>query len=212
MQFAVITGPTFDIAKRRVKLADLKKDGFELRLDLFKDRLTLDELKSLLNISSKKVIFTLRKRTQGGGYIGNENGRQEILLKLLECNPTYVDMESDTDPEFLDEISEKHPQCRIISSIHNFSLTPRDLEKTFQGMQSKYAYAYKICTTANSFADAYKMLRFIQKKAALGIKIIGICMGEYGKITRREGLKAGNYLNYSILHNRDNCAPGLHLA
>ena len=63
--------------------------------------------------------------------------------------------------------------------------------------------------TANSLSDSYKMLRFIQKTTKEGLKIIGLCMGDYGRLTRTEGLKAGNYLNYTILHTRDKIAPGL---
>ena len=212
MQFAVITGPTFDVAKRRIKLASQKKDGIELRLDLFKDKIDAENVKSLLDINAQRTILTLRKRSHGGGYLGREDIRQETILKLLETSPSYVDIESDTHQSFLERVNQTFPSIKIISSTHNYAVTPRDLEKTFNNMRNDYAYAYKICTTANSFADAYKMLRFIHKKTAEGLRIIGICMGEYGKITRREGIKAGNYLNYSILHNRDNCAPGLHLA
>lgn len=212
MQFAVITGPTFEIAKRRVKLAAQKKDGIELRLDLFKDRIDFESVKTLLDISDQKAIITLRKRSQGGGFLGREEVRQDTLLKILETKPTYIDIESDTKQSFLEKVNSDFPDTKIISSSHNYTMTPRDLEKTFNTMKNDYAYAYKLCTTANSFADAYKMLRFIHKKATEGLRIIGICMGEYGKITRREGIKAGNYLNYTILHNRDNCAPGLHLA
>ena len=209
MQFAVITGPTTDTASKRIELANKSCDGIELRLDLFKEQLNLDKLTSLKTQSRNKTILTLRKRNQGGGYLGPEDRRQSLLLDYLACNSEYVDIEWDTDSEFFLLIKRLYPNCKIISSFHDFISTPRDLEKIFTQMKSNDPYAYKICTTANSFADAYKMLRFIQKKVAEGTRIIGLCMGEYGSITRREGLKAGNYLNYTILHNRDSCAKGL---
>ncbi len=209
MQIAVITGPTHEIALKRIHLANKIRDGLELRLDLFKGMIDTTQVRELVESSTKKVILTLRKRCHGGGFLGTEEKRQKILLELLECGPQYIDIESDTHPEFFQVVHELYPKCKIISSYHDFSLTPRDLEKIFKGMESKNVYAYKVCTTANSFADAYKMLRFIQKKTTDQVKFIGICMGEYGRITRRDGIKAGNYLNYTILHNRDSCAPGL---
>ncbi len=212
MQFAVITGPTFETAKKRIKLANQFKDGIELRLDLFKESLDLDHLKDLFLAAKKKVILTLRKKNQGGGYVGTEENRQIQILELLKCAPDYVDIEFDSSPSFLREVKLLFPSCKIISSFHNLATTPKDLELIFQQMPTEDVYAYKICTTANSLADSYKMLRFIQKKKTDGVNIIGLCMGEHGQITRKEGLKAGNYLNYSILHNYDNCSPGLHLA
>ncbi len=209
MQIAVITGPTHEIALKRVQLANRLRDGLELRLDLFREALDREHVQELVRSSTKKVILTLRKRCHGGGFVGTEEKRQKLLLELLECQPQYIDIESDTDPKFFQIVHELFPTCKIISSYHDFSLTPRDLEKVFKAMESKNVYAYKVCTTANSFADAYKMLRFIQKKSTAQVRFIGICMGEYGRITRREGIKAGNYLNYTVLHNRDSCAPGL---
>ena len=34
-------------------------------------------------------------------------------------------------------------------------------------------------------------------------------MGNQGKITRIDGLKVGNYLNYKIIHIGDKVAPGI---
>lgn len=212
MQVAVITGPTLETAQRRVHLADRLKDGLELRLDLFKESVSLDHLRCLLNATKKKVILTLRRRSHGGGYCGPEAKRLETLLYLLEAGPHYIDLEYDTDPDFFREVQIQFPQCHIISSLHNFARTPRQLDPILQQMRCSEAYAYKISTTANSLADAYKMLRFIQKTSKSGVRFIGLCMGEYGRITRREGIRCGNYLNYTILHNRDQCAPGLYLA
>ena len=212
MQIAVITGPTHEIALRRIALANRVKDGLELRLDLFKDLCDLEKVRLLLQNANKKVILTLRKKGHGGGFVGAEKRRLDLIMDLCASSPDYIDIECDTDPDFIASIRDAYPDCKIISSLHNFLLTPRDLEKTFKSMESRHVYAYKMCTTANSLADAYKMLRFIQKKTTAGIRFIGICMGDYGRITRREGTRAGNYLNYTILHNRDRCAPGLDLA
>jgi len=120
--------------------------------------------------------------------------------------PDYIDIESD--------LSASLPNCNIISSYHHFERTPRDLEEIVKKMNrnNPTAYAYKVCTTANSVSDSYKMLRLIQKLTSEGIKFIGLCMGEKGSITREEGIKSGNYLNYFVLSNRDQCAPGLKFA
>lgn len=210
MQVAIITGPTYPTASNRIALANSSKDGVELRLDLFQqiDLKSLEELKK--NISGK-VIFTLRSRRNGGGFLGSEEKRLSLARDLLSLKPDYFDFELDTDPSFLNEIISLYPSTKIILSYHNFLTTPKHLDVILNKMLLTPCYAYKICTSANSFSDSYKMLRFIQKMAKSGINIIGICMGDYGRITRTDGIKAGNYLNYTILHSRDKVAPGLTL-
>ena len=211
MQLAVITGPTYELAHTRILLANKIRDGVEIRLDLFRE-FNLAEIEKLLQASTGKTVFTLRRRAAGGGFSGSEEKRFSLLSQLFSLNPDYIDIEFDTNQQFVQEIHKQYPNSKIISSYHNFEKTPKDLELVLQKMVSLEAYAYKICTTAITISDSYKILRFVQKQASKGLRIIGIALGEYGRITRKEGLQAGNYLNYTVLHNSDSCAPGLRLA
>jgi len=207
VEIAIITGPTYEIASRRIEQANLAKDGVELRLDLFQE-INIPIIKELREKIRGKTIFTLRSRRNGGGFAGSEDKRILLLNELLSLNPEYFDFEFDTDLSTL-QISE---QTKIILSYHNFISTPKHLEIVLKKMFHPSAYAYKLCTTANSLSDSYMMLRFIQKMHKEGVNIIGLCMGDYGKITRTDGIKSGNYLNYSILNIRDKVAPGLTIA
>lgn len=190
--------------------ANSLRDGVELRLDLFKE-IDLPSIERLRKSITGKVIFTLRSRRNGGGFLGSEEKRLNLAKSLLEFEPDYFDFECDTDPLFLSELSDSKMATKIILSYHNFQATPKHLDIILNKMLLQPSYAYKICTTANSISDSYKMLRFVQKMHKSGMNIIGICMGDYGRITRTDGLKAGNYLNYTILHTRDKVAPGLTL-
>lgn len=193
MQFAVITGPTATIATPRIRQANTLRDGIELRLDLFTE-VTFEEVEIMRKAATKKVLFTLRKKILS------------VLSDVLILEPDYVDLEYDTDYNFL-----KTVRSKIITSYHDFVKTPDDLEGLLKKIQNPYAYAYKICTTATNVKDSLRMLEFIKRISKTGVKIIGICMGEEGIVTRQEGIKAGNYLNYTILHEDDSCAPGLKL-
>lgn len=210
MQIAIITGPTYKIASSRIEQANKERDGVELRLDLFQE-IDLSSIQQLRKTITGKVIFTLRSRRNGGGFVGSEEKRLKLAKELASLNPDYFDFESDTDALFFEELRLLTPSLKIILSYHNFLTTPKNLDLIIKKMLSFESYAYKICTTANSFSDSYKMLRFIQKMKNEGLKFIGLCMGEYGRPTRTDGIKAGNYLTYTILHNRDKVAPGLTL-
>ena len=190
--------------------ANSLRDGVELRLDLFQE-IDLPSIERLRKSIAGKVIFTLRSRRNGGGFLGSEDKRLNLAKSLLALEPDYFDFECDTDPLFLSELSTSKMTTKIILSYHNFQATPKHLDVILNKMLLQPSYAYKICTTANSISDSYKMLRFVQKMHKSGMNIIGICMGDYGRITRTDGLKAGNYLNYTILHTRDKVAPGLTL-
>jgi 3-dehydroquinate dehydratase/shikimate dehydrogenase len=211
MQIAVITGPTMEIAKGRTLLANNKKDGVEFRFDLFR-QFDLDSAKELVAACNGKTIFTLRSRQNGGNFTGGESRRLQYIESLIALEPDYFDIECNTDETFTRELAQKFPQTKIICSYHNFERTPKDLDAIYEKMANDYSFAYKICTTANSLTDAFLMLRFIQKMRKANVPFIGICMGDQGKITRRDGLHAGNHLNYTILNQRDACSPGLQFA
>lgn len=202
MELAIITGPTYDIAKKRILQANTLKDGIELRLDLFYT-IDLEHIKKLRALSTGKVLFTLRSKQHGGGFLGSEKDRLALLHDLLSLNPDYLDIDYTSTPPTT--------TVPLIFSYHNYLSTPKHLEHILETMLHEQAYAYKLCTTATSLSDAYRMLRFIQVQS-LKHRIIGLCMGDYGRITRTEGIKSGNYLNYGILHRQDKVAPGLTLA
>lgn len=208
MQITVITGPTKEIALPRIGLANTLTDGVELRLDLFK-KLDYKDALEMREKCQKKVIFTLRGSKGGGGFLESEDIRLRFIEELICIEPDYFDIESHTDKNFIERIAALYPKTKLILSYHNFEITPNDLDAILSKMLSPHIYAYKICTTANYITDSYRMLRFIQRTAENGLRIIGLCMGDEGVITREEGIQSGNYLNYKILHKRDRCARGL---
>lgn len=67
---------------------------------------------------------------------------------------------------------------KTISSYHNFTETPENLEEILHSMPT--ADIYKIATYANSISDALKMIAFTRSRP----NVLGICMGPLGEITR----------------------------
>lgn len=213
MEIVVITGPTYEIALPRAKLAVENYDGIELRFDLFEKRPGKEQLLEIQSVAKgKTTIFTFRSHRQGGGFKGTEIAQQRIIEELVQLEPSFFDIEYNMDPLFIKRLMKYYPKTMILLSYHDFIKLPRDLSGTLAEMEKLSPAAYKIACTANSENDSYKMLRFIQQQAAQGRKFTGICMGEFGKITRTDGIKSGNFFNYRILHATDNVAPGLNFA
>lgn len=209
MEFIVITGPTYKIALKKIKKALKIHDGIELRLDLFQEikKEEVSEIVRLCKAAGKKIILTLRSLQGGGGYKRSLESLENEILELSETAPHYMDIEHDLSDALFSSLE----GTNVIASFHDFERTP-NLERTLKKMQEKSAYAYKLCTTSILLSDSYRMLNFIHKQSRLGLNFIGLCMGEKGKITREDGLRVGNYLNYRIMHLGDKVAAGLDFA
>ncbi|MCH9616788.1 MAG: 3-dehydroquinate dehydratase [Chlamydiia bacterium] len=210
MEFIVVAGPEYSTALLRIRKALKTMDGIELRLDLFKE-INIENIKAIIDMcraKGKKIIITLRSLTGGGGYNRKIDLLEQEVRRLSLLKPDYMDIEWDLSEQLFKDITD----TKIIASYHDFEKTPPLLEKVLEKMKQKKAYAYKLCTTSKDLSDSYRMLHFIHKQKKEGLNIIGLCMGETGKITREDGLKVGNYLNYRIMSPRDKVAGGLDFA
>jgi 3-dehydroquinate dehydratase/shikimate dehydrogenase len=161
----------------------LEADGLELRLDL----LPSFDVGAFLRTEKRPVILTLRSRSQGGQFAGSEEERKKRLLELFALNAAFLDVEYDTEIDF------PAGETKIIRSYHDFEKTPEDLDAILAKMPP--AYAYKIATKAHSTLDALRMLVFVKEQSKK--RIIGICMGEEGQITRILGPIVGSLFTYT---------------
>jgi len=171
-----------------------KCDGVELRLDML-SKINKEEINTFCKKINLPIIFTLRKSTQGGHFNGIEEKRLKIIEDLLTINPTFLDLEYDTNHDFIKKIREKFPLIKIIISYHNFENTPENLEEILQSIETPLAYSYKIATMATSTLDALRMLLFVKNKKNLS----AICMGEYGEITRILGPVFSTFIDYTYV-------------
>ena len=161
-------------------------DLVELRLDHF-------EIEAK---PSCPVIFTLRKKEQGGVLEIDETTRLEKIEKYLELAPEYCDIEADTDPAFIERIAKKFPKVKWIGSYHNFNETPSDLGALLKTMENPHFAIYKIAVQANSTPDLLQLMIFAKEsKAPLSV----MSMGEYGQPSRIIAPIVGSLLNYAGL-------------
>lgn len=195
----VIPGPSFEEARQQIEKARASADLLEFRVDLFQfsEQKLLQQLRE---ISSLPVIFTLRHIFDGN--------HTEYLKHLLSLKPEYIDIEWNVAPEIFKNIQQQLPEVQLICSLHDFEKTTPDLESLFQKMLLCPAHIYKIATMARSSLDAMRMLQFIRDQVQKGRKIIGICLGENGQLTRIVGTIFGNEFTYASLDASCRTAPG----
>jgi 3-dehydroquinate dehydratase/shikimate dehydrogenase len=197
MLFLSVTRP--EIAQVTVS----KHVAIELRLDLFAS-IDLGYVKQFLQKSSRPVLLTLRKKSQGGKFRGQEPEREALIERLLALNPPFFDLEYDMRPQFLQETIKKHPQTKFLISYHNFQETPANLEEIYDSLQKYGAFSYKIAARAHSIHDALNLLLFAKSHP----KTSAICMGEKGKFARVLGPIVGNLIDYASFSIEEETGPG----
>lgn len=176
---------------KKAKLADI----IELRIDYIKN-LDIEKLIKMLKQIKKPIIITNRKRPYGK-FEGREKERISILKRLIKF-VDYVDIEVDSVKKF-------GFKNKLIVSYHNFKGTYNLL--TIYNKLKNYEII-KIATYANSINDNIKIFNLIKKAKAEGKKIIALCMGEKGEISRILNLRYGSYLTYASLSKGKEVAPG----
>jgi len=193
-----IATENYDEALHQVVEAQTKPiDAVELRLDYF-NPLNKTAIQQLVATCQHPIIFTLRKRDQGGKYQGTEEELLEAIQDLSNLNPHYWDIEYDVPPEFVTEFKTKFPKIELICSYHNFELTPNHLSSILQSMRHPAISIYKIATMAHSTLDSLKMLSFVKSMSST-IKLAGMCMGECGSVSRILAPLVQSALTYTSL-------------
>lgn len=177
MLITVITASNYTEAFDQIQSVSQKTDGVELRLDYGLD---FSAVKKLRETFSLPMIFTLRKKSQGGLYSKDESERLHMIEKFCELQPEYVDIEYDVSREWIEKLQKQFKNIKWLASYHNFDETPENLEIILQAMQHPVFSFYKIAAQANSTLDALRMFCFLKKNPT----VLGLCMGELGQSTR----------------------------
>jgi len=172
-------------------------DGIELRLDYFTE-IKPEDIKSLKQNFNLPMIFTLRKKSQGGFFISDEQKRLQLIKELIVLKPDYFDLEYDVSDDFIKELHAANQTVKLISSYHNFDETPGDLDAILKQMHRPEFYGYKIATQANSTLDTLRMLNFVHQNSKT-TKITGICMGKLGEASRILAPVVDGYFNFTCI-------------
>ncbi len=184
--------------KQTLKIALKKSDYAEVRFDFLK----IEQIPEAIEIIKKdlsKIVCTLRPKTEGGKFSGNEKERIAILKLIAEYNPFLLDVEFNT----LKRNSAlrrylKSTKTKLLVSWHDFKKTPSSAElKKKINQMSKFSSNVKIVSTAKSSGDSSRMLELYSKKGKNNL--ISFAMGDFGRISRILCLYLGSPFTYVSL-------------
>ena len=199
-----IVGPSMSKALEQVASASSLADILELRLDLIEN----PGLKVLLDSVSLPVIVTNRSKLDGGQFKGPDEDRVRTLREALDAGADFVDIEVSTPREFLQPFLEEGDPSRTIISYHDFSHTPEDFNPLYETMCELPGEIVKIVTYARDISDNLKMFELLKRAKRENKKLIGLCMGDLGEISRVLSPLFGGFLTFGSLETGQESAPG----
>ena len=191
--------------KQVLKIALKKSDYVEVRFDFLK----IEQIPDALEVIKKdlnKIVCTLRPKTEGGKFSGNEKERIAIIKLIAEYNPFLLDIEFNTlKKNSLLVKYLKSTKTKLLVSWHDFKKTPNSTElKKKMNQMSKFSSNVKIVSTAKSTEDSTRMLELYSKKGKNNL--ISFAMGDFGRISRILCLYLGSPYTYVSLGKA--IAPG----
>jgi 3-dehydroquinate dehydratase-1 len=184
--------------KQTLKIALRKSDYVEIRFDFLKTEQIPQVLENVKK-DLKKIVCTLRPKSEGGKFAGNERERISILKLIAEYNPFLLDVEFNTIKQDKNLVKYlKTTKTNLLISGHDFKKTPKftELKKKLNQM-GKFSSNVKIVTTAKSTDDSTRVLQLYNKKGK--INLIAFAMGDSGRISRILSLYLGSPYAYVSL-------------
>jgi 3-dehydroquinate dehydratase-1 len=186
-------------AENALKVADI----VEFRVDMLESV----GKKDIEKMAKYPSIITIRANWEGGEYKGDNDKRMELYKTAIENNAKFIDIELKEEKnkklvEFRNKINSK---TKIIVSYHDFEKTP-DYTELLEIVKKELEIGdiAKFATMSKSKKDVLNILKIVNEFEG---KIIGIGMGEEGKLTRILGVEFGSILTFSSMEGRSS-APG----
>jgi 3-dehydroquinate dehydratase-1 len=188
-------------------------DLLEWRADRFSgDRAGL--LREIREKTGLPLIFTLRLKTEGGFYEGDEKAREEAFLKALETDLIqYADIEQAGAGELKKSVMAEAAArgVKIIMSSHNFEDTPSESEilRALRDMGEEGADIVKYAAMPRAAADVLALLSATAAYAASpdARPAITISMGRLGIMSRVNGGLFGSAATFASIMGEVS-APG----
>jgi 3-dehydroquinate dehydratase type I len=193
-------------AVEKIARANPLADILELRLDVMESF----RLADMVQAASKPVIVTYRSKKEGGHGSADDETQAGYLFEAIEAEVDYVDMEYRMPLELRRRILQNRRKTKIIVSVHILDNTPphEELEEIFKSLTRTQADIMKIVTRAQQPVDNLRVMDLIPRATGMGLKMIALCMGEKGRISRIASPLLGGYLTFASLDQGEESADG----
>jgi 3-dehydroquinate dehydratase/shikimate dehydrogenase len=178
-------------------------EAVELRIDTYRD--APESLAAYLAKHADQTwILTCRAKSEGGRFAGNDGERIALLCQARGRNDTYIDFEwshwrglSADLRSSLPRGTEEKPRTGLILSTHDSTGVPLHLTQLVEEMLAvRQATIVKIAFAGHSINDNFPALDLMHQH---GRRIIAICMGEMGLMSRVLARKLGAAATYCSL-------------
>lgn len=219
-----ITARTKKEALHQIERSCQFADFIELRMDLIGNGKLAEFISTARNISdSVKIIVTCRKKEEAaptGRITPEKNNARSVKEKIallkeaIEQGTDLIDIELAKGSTVINHLqsfcTEHGKKTKVIISYHNLKETPTlaELKKIFHRSAKLKPDIVKIVTTAKTIEDNLIMLNLIIYAKNRSQKIIGLCMGNKGGISRAIAPFLGNYLSFAAMKQGGQSAPG----
>ena len=214
---AIVMGET---AEEILSLAErsnsVECDMIEFRVDHFAEVFEPDRVKSLLRkirrIALKPMIFTFRRKEEGGKVETTLQYYKELLTMVAENSlADIIDVEAsavEDDSEFIPSI--RDTGAFVIISKHDFSRTPSEAEivRIYMEMQKMGADIIKVAFMPNSKKDVLSLINATEEMTSnfSSCPVVAISMGHLGMITRIMGEFLESVITFAAITKSS--APG----
>ena len=182
----------------------------EFRLDyLDKPLVAMARLKQFLSEHSQATaVATCRRAHNGGRFKGTLANQVEILEKAAASGCHILDLELESCESLKrPAVARLREQgAALMVSHHDFKST-KGLDAIFDRILPFEPAFVKIVSTAESLSDNVTMMRFLEKTADRA-NVIGLCMGDYGLISRVLGVRAGSMFTFAAATVGEETGPG----
>ena len=220
-----ITEATHQKAVRAIERVALFADIIELRMDLIGGGDLRQLMAAARRVSDRiKVIVTCRrpeesllpKAVENSAHIKpvSKAAKMKMFRKAVALGVEFVDIELAEGEKAIQELqtfrSRKKSGTGLIVSWHDISKTPSlaRLKDIFHACEQMAPDIIKIVTLARKTEDNLKVLSLIPYAQMRNRKIIAMCMGEAGKLSRAMAPLMGSYLGFAVMPGGSASAPG----
>jgi len=201
-----IPGPTYEDAQVQISDAIRHADLVELRLDLF-HKIDTRSLKKILKPFSIPFIFTFKRQNLEGTESNDQAQFLDQIRLLADLQPAYLDLDwsNKISPKFIFEIAQNYPRIQLILSYHHYMEIPKDLNRIYEEMSFYPVHYYKFSIKVHASLEALNLLNWAKNRDK---KILLVCMGEHGQISRILNPILGHHFTYASLNSKLKTAEG----